>query len=468
MYKLFMAWRFLWARLVSYVGTGLLALAVMLFVIVMAVMEGMGDMLRENIRKTNAHVQVIAPAGPGMLDWREIMAKISQMDGVTGVTPAIEGFGRASVRHFSFDKCVVRGIDLDLERRYGGLGKYLSPPHVAEEFDFKAADGSGLPAALVGPRVATKMELVKGELLTLSVIQLADADRTGRMGFVVGADFKTDSMWLDHHLLVSLKDAQRIFGTGDRATVLGVWLDDHLRAHELKRTIQLSFLPLDPEEEAFFRKLTPEPLSVGELALRAGMSESRAEEFVSRLMLKGAARPVGRGDEPRYVEHSEPQVRTWADQHPDLFRGVAHEATIMRIILVIVIGFVGVLVLCLLWLMVEQKVRDIGIMVALGAGRWGVVSIFVIDGTLMGLVGTALGLGLGTLVAWKVDAIAGFFHLNVFPPETFYGATELPSTIRGFDLVLVASVAMAFSVLASVLPALRAARADPVESLRHG
>ena len=466
MYKLFIAWRFLWSRLVSYVGTGLLALAVMLFVIVMAVMEGMGDLLRENIRKTNAHVQIVAPAGPGLAGWRELMKRIAALEHVVGVTPSLEGYGQAAGQRYSF-KCGVRGIDLEIERRAGGLGPYLLPPHLPESFSFRSRDGSRVPLALVGHRIARSMEIENGEMVRLSVIRLGEEETTGRMAFVIDREFKTDSMWLDHHLLISLEDAQKIFGSGDRVTILGVWLDDHLLAHEVKRRIQLSFLPgLDPEEEHMFRRLSPEPQSIETLARRAKVDLPKARELIARLRLKGGAREVG--NRPgHYVEYTEPQVKTWAQQHPDLFRGVAHEATIMRIILVIVIGFVAVLVLCLLWVLVEQKVRDIGILVALGARRWGVVAIFVLDGLLIGLAGTAAGLVLGTLVAWKVDAIAHFFGLKVFPPEMFYGATALPSTIRVGDLVLVAAVAMTCSVVASVLPAFRAAAADPIESLRH-
>ncbi|MHC4503851.1 MAG: hypothetical protein ACYTFI_11145, partial [Planctomycetota bacterium] len=374
MYKLFIAWRFLWARLVSYVGTGLLALAVMLFVVVMAVMEGMGDLLRENIRKTNAHVQIVAPAGPGLAHWRELMKRMSAFDHVEGVTPSLEGYGQAAGRSYSF-KCGVRGIDIDIERRVGlGLGPYLSPPHLSEDFDFRSKDGSNLPLALVGHRIAGSMEIRTGELVTVSVIQLGPSDRPGRMGFIIGDKFKTDSMWLDHHILVSLKDAQRIFGSEDRVTILGVWLDDYRLAHEVKRTIQLSFLPkLDPEAEHMFRCMSPEPQSIETLARRAEVAPQKARKLIARLRRDGAAREVGNLP-GHFVEYTEPQVKTWAQQHPDLFRGVAHEATIMRIILVIVIGFVAVLVWFLLWVLVEQKVRDIGILVALGGRRWGVVS----------------------------------------------------------------------------------------------
>ncbi len=461
MYKIFIAWRFLWSRLVSYIGAGLLAFAVMLFIIVMAVMEGMGEFLRENISKSDAHVQLLAPAGPGLDGWEALMERISRAEHVTGVTPFVRGLGEAEATSYSF-KCLVRGVDLDLEWKYGGLGPYLSG-----EMNFAPRAVGEFPRAIVGARIADQMEILEGDRIRLSVQKAGDPDATGRMMFEIGGEFKTDSIWFDNSLLISLEDAQRLLGTGDLVTGLGVWIDDYRLAHKVKRSIQLSLVDLDPEEETFFRCLSSERASIETLAERAGVGLAKAGELISRLVLDGAAREVRTRSGHYYVEHTEPQVKTWAEQHPDLFRGVAHEATIMRIILFIVIGFVGLLVLCLLWILVEQKVRDIGILVALGAGRWGVVSIFVIDGLLIGLAGTAAGLVFGTLIAWNVDWLADFFGLKVFPPDTFYGAESLPSVIRARDLILVATVAIACSVVASILPAFRAATADPIESLRH-
>ena len=94
------------------------------------------------------------------------------------------------------------------------------------------------------------------------------------------------------------------------------------------------------------------------------------------------------------------------------------------------------------------------------------MSIFVLDGFFIGLVGTAIGLGVGVLAAANVDTIANFLRIEVFPEEQFF-VEGLPSRILPSDLILVSVVAIVASVVASVLPALKAAVADPIESLRH-
>ena len=95
------------------------------------------------------------------------------------------------------------------------------------------------------------------------------------------------------------------------------------------------------------------------------------------------------------------------------------------------------------------------------------MGIFVLDGLLVGLVGTVIGLVLGVVLALNVNAVAAAFKLNSALGQILTMQAEVPSRILVGDLVLVAAVAMLCSVSASVLPAWRAARADPIESLRH-
>jgi ABC-type lipoprotein release transport system permease subunit len=347
----------------------------------------------------------------------------------------------------------------------GGLAPYL-----AKVKGFDAPGGSGMPKSIVGYRIAEQMEIEEGEMVRLSVQQV-DSGGTGRMAFQIGDEFKTESLWFDRNILISLEEAQKLFGTGDRVTGLGVWLaDDYRNAHSVKRAIQLSLVKLDPEEEAFFLIMSAEKHSVEELAQRAGVDAIKARELLSRLSLKGAVREVGR-NRGSWVEAVEPQVKTWAEQQPDLFRAMAQEAWIMRIILCIVIAFVAVLVFCLLWVMVDVKVQDVGILVALGARTSGIVAIFVFDGLIIGLVGSLVGVILGSAIALNLDWIASVLALvglNVFPEEMFYGSGDgLPSVLSMLDILLVTVVAMTCSLLASIPPAIKAARQQPIESLRH-
>jgi lipoprotein-releasing system permease protein len=464
MYRLVVAWRYLWSRLVSYIGAALLALAVMLFILVMAVMEGMGEVLRENIRKSNAHVELLAPAGPGIDRWREVSASVAKLEHVIGVTPFIVGGGQVQSQRYRF-QALIRGVDLDREREVSGTGRYLGP-----DLSWDTHDESGLPGAIVGFRVAEQMEIEKGEPIRLSVQQAGQSDATGRAAFEVTGEFKTESLWFDRNILIPLDQAQKLFGTGDRVTGLGVWLDDYRNAHAVKRAIQYSMLDLDQDERAFFNTLSSEPQPVETLAARARVGVPKAREMLSRLEIKGASREVGRR-RGYWVEAVEPQVKTWAEQQPDLFRAMAQEAWIMRIILCIVILFVAVLIFCLLWVMVDVKIPDIGILVALGARTSGIVSIFVFDGLIIGVVGAAAGVAIGSVLAMNLDSIAAvlaFFNLNVFPEEMFYGSGDgLPSVLSVADVVLVSVVAVLCSLVASIAPAVKAAWQEPIESLRH-
>jgi len=471
MYKLFIAWRFLWSRLVSYIGAGLLALAVMLFIVVMAVMEGMGEVLRESIRKSNAHVEILAPAGPGIAEWRDLAERVASMEHVTGVTPFVTGVGQAESTLYRF-QCLVRGVDLEREREFGGLGPYLKDG----TFESQTARTRTVTGAIVGHRIASRMEINtdKRELLRLSV-QRTDGESTGVAAFYISGKFKTDSIWFDNNLLISLDDAQKLFGTGDRVTGLGVWLDDFALAYDVKRSIQHMLIEtsgyiLSDDEKRFFENLSLEPQTPQEIASRAGLDEHAARKLLAALIEKGAAREVGHM-EGHYVESTEPQVKTWAEQQPDAFRAVAWEAWIMRIILSLVISFVTVLIFCLLWIMVDVKVPDIGILVALGARTAGVVGVFIFDGLIVGIVGALSGLGLGLAIAWKIDWVTAFLSwlgLNVFPEKMFYGtADKLPCRVELVDVVIVFTVAVLCSVVASIPPALKAAVQDPIESLRH-
>ena len=163
-------------------------------------------------------------------------------------------------------------------------------------------------------------------------------------------------------------------------------------------------------------------------------------------------------------------IRTWQDSQRPLLSAIQMELTILNILLFMIIAVAGFGILATFFMIVVEKTRDIGILKALGAPSRGVMSIFLSYGMSLGLVGTGVGVVLGLLfVAYinKIAAVVGFVTgQEVFDPE-FYYFSEIPTMVSPTMVVFVGMGAILIAVLASVLPALRAARLHPVEALRY-
>lgn len=149
----------------------------------------------------------------------------------------------------------------------------------------------------------------------------------------------------------------------------------------------------------------------------------------------------------------------------------------MMIILLIFLVLCGAFIMAILWVLVAEKTRDIGTVRALGAGRLGVTGTFVSQGMAIGVLGAALGLGLGWLLAENVNQVVAFLDGllvelgcgRVFGSISrgLFEMEELPVHYDPVHLTSMAVTTVVISFLASLLPAWRAARLDPVEALRH-
>ncbi len=163
-------------------------------------------------------------------------------------------------------------------------------------------------------------------------------------------------------------------------------------------------------------------------------------------------------------------IQTWLDQQRPLLSAVMMELTILNILLFLIIAVAGFGILATFYMIVVEKTKDIGILKALGASRTGVMSIFLGYGCSLGMVGAGVGIGLGLLFVAYINRIAdGIQYLTgreVFDPTMYY-FSEIPTMVSPLCVVLVAFGAVLIAVLASVLPALRAARLNPVEALRY-
>ena len=146
------------------------------------------------------------------------------------------------------------------------------------------------------------------------------------------------------------------------------------------------------------------------------------------------------------------------------------ELTILNILLFLIIAVAGFGILATFYMIVVEKTKDIGILKALGAPSRGVMSIFLGYGMSLGTVGTGVGIVIGLLFVKYIneiaDAVAVLTGQEVFDPTIYY-FSEIPTVVNPVTIFWVAVGAIAIAVLASVLPALRAARLHPVEALRY-
>ena len=163
-------------------------------------------------------------------------------------------------------------------------------------------------------------------------------------------------------------------------------------------------------------------------------------------------------------------ISTWRDKQGPLLAAVQMETAILNILLFLIIAVAGFGILAIFFMIVVEKTKDIGILKSLGASGGGVMSIFLTYGLLLGTVGSGAGLLLGLLFVKNIDHLRSWVEFlsgqPVFDPSIYY-FQEIPTLIQPMMIAWVIAGAIAIAVIASILPALRAARLHPVEALRY-
>ncbi len=163
-------------------------------------------------------------------------------------------------------------------------------------------------------------------------------------------------------------------------------------------------------------------------------------------------------------------ISTWRDKQGPLLAAVQMETAILNVLLFLIIAVAGFGILAIFFMIVVEKTRDIGILKALGASGRGIMGIFLAYGLSLGMVGSGVGMVLGLLFVSYINEIAGLLSRitghEVFDPSIYY-FYKIPAIIEPFTVGWIVCGALAIAVLASVLPARRAARLHPVEALRY-
>ena len=163
-------------------------------------------------------------------------------------------------------------------------------------------------------------------------------------------------------------------------------------------------------------------------------------------------------------------ISDWTREHANFFRAVAIEKNVMFIILLLIVAVAAFNIVSTLVMAVTEKRADIAILRTLGASPGSIMKIFIVQGVLIGLVGTLLGVTGGVLLALNIGVVVPFiehlFGVQFLSPQVYY-ITELPSDLQWADVITIGAVSFVLTVAATLYPSYRASRLNPAEALRY-
>lgn len=414
-FELFVALRYLFARrrqtfisVISVTSILGVALGVASLIVVLGVMNGFTTDLRDKILGANAHGIVMSADRTGLSDAPHLIDKIRQVDGVRGATPFIYSEVMLSTPH-GVKGLVLRGIDPQTAPSVLGILSNMTKGNVADLAPRAGADGtfSGPPGVIIGDELAQRLGVVVGSRVNL----LSPAGQKTSAGFaprirpfmVVGV-FSTGMFEYDSSLgFVSLDAARDVLGLPDGA-VSGV-----------------------------------------ELAVTDVYKADEVAERVTRAV----------GGYPLYTRH-------WMEMNANLFAALKLEKTAMAVILVLIVLVGSFSIITTLVMLVMEKTRDIAILMSMGATRGMIRRIFMLQGTVIGAIGTCLGYALGLGVA---ELLKRYQFIKL--PHGVYSLDHLPVLLQWPDMLAIGASSMLLCFFATIYPARQAASLEPAEALRY-
>ncbi|MGC1459752.1 MAG: lipoprotein-releasing ABC transporter permease subunit [Steroidobacteraceae bacterium] len=388
---------------VSLLGVGL---GVAALIVILSVMNGFEGELRDQLLALSAHARVVTAAGAAAPDpaaWEAAAARLRTQPGVMGVAPYVEVQALA-VHQPDMLPVVLRGIDPASEVSVSDIVKVLRPGSL------KLLSG-GPDRVLIGAVIATQLGISAGDTLTLLIPTVA-ADGTPAP---------------------SLHEV-RVAGDFDAGV------------QEQAGSLLLANLP-------DVRAMGAAPSDMGLRLRYANALDAPAMSQALRRVLPASL-----------------QIIDWTVDNASYFRAIRIEKTMMSLILLLIVAVAALNIVAMLVMTVTDKRNDIAILRTLGASPRTVMGVFITQGLVIGWVGVALGVTLGVLLTVNMGSLEPFlehtlgFHL--FDPD-IYAVTTIPTDLHPGNVVWIGVAALLLTLLATVYPALRAARVSPAEALRY-
>jgi lipoprotein-releasing system permease protein len=415
-FEFFIAARYLRAKrrqavvgVVTVISVAGVTAGVAALVIALAITNGMRRDLQDKLVDSTAHIQLMAADGMGIRDWHPLLDRVSKVPHVVAASPGL--WEQVLVSRGPRDGgALVLGVLPDAEMRVSHLLDKTSPgalqalQPVADGAAASAASGGAPPPIVLGSDLAQTIGAAVGD----SVMVISPQGDLTPMGIIpsykpfrLAGTYHTGFYQYDSEMgFVRLADAQHLFDEPDLLSVIGFRVDDPNRAPQIAREIELT----------------------------AG---------------------------PGFM------TTNWTETNRELFRALRLEQAVTFIVIALIVIVAALNILIALTMMVMEKTRDIAVMMSFGVTPGQVRRIFLLQGFLISVLGTALGLVLGYLASWA----GGHYHIPLSPDV--YSIDSLPFAPRLRDAVLVSAVSLGISLLATLYPSSSAARVLPAEALRY-
>jgi lipoprotein-releasing system permease protein len=412
-FEFFVSLRYLKAKrkqtfisIITFISIGGVALGVMALIVVLAVMSGFENDLKNKILGLNAHVLVLSWDNQ-VAHYAQLADQVEKVPGVTGATPFILTQVLLNTPQ-KVTGAVLRGLEVNSARRVIILDRIIRTGSW-KALETPAGDqpdgGASLPGIILGQELAKQLGLSLGDPVSV-VSPLGEVSPLGRVPktrpFRLAGTFESGMFEYDSTIaFISLAQAQSFLSMPGRVTGLEVKTRDIYEADRI------------------------------------------AIDIKTRLGF------------PYWT-------KDWMRMNKNLFSALKLEKLVMFIILALIILVAAFNIVSSLIMVVMEKTKDIAVLKSMGATAGSIMKIFVLEGLIIGVVGTTLGL-IGGVGLCEILRKYQFIHL----PSDVYYISSLPVLMKGLDILLIVVAAIGITFVATLYPAWQASRLDPVEALRY-